>query len=119
MGADIGEFVISAEFSNPGIETVRVAKGVKPGINRNEVYDLHIPIPPLHEQQRIAAILDEAFDSITTAKANAEQNQRNARELFDSYLHSVFAQRGEGWIAKKLGELGTITSSKRIWPIVK
>ena len=64
-----------------------------------------IPIPPLPEQQRIVAILDEAFDSIATAKASAEQNLKNARELFDSYLQSVFTQRGEGWVEKRLGEL--------------
>ena len=32
-----------------------------------------IPVPPLPEQQRIVGILDEAFDGIATAKANAEK----------------------------------------------
>lgn len=82
-----------------------LAKGVKPGINRNEVYSLCIPVPPLPEQQRIVAILDEAFDGIAAAKANAEQNLKNARALFDSYLQSVFTQRGEGWVEKKLGDV--------------
>ena len=30
-----------------------------------------VPIPPLAEQRRIVAILDEAFEGIATAKANA------------------------------------------------
>ena len=47
------------------------------------------------EQQRIVAILDEAFAAIATARANTEQNLRNARELFRNYLQSVFTQRGE------------------------
>lgn len=51
----------------------------------------------LSEQQRIVGILDEAFDGIATAKANAEKNLQNARALFESHLQSVFAQRGEGW----------------------
>ena len=57
------------------------------------------------EQQRIVAILDEAFTAIGTAKENAEKNLQNARELFESYLQSVFANPGDGWEEKKLGEL--------------
>ena len=49
------------------------------------------------KQQRIVAILDEAFDGIATAKANAEKNLQNARALFESHLQSVFTQRGERW----------------------
>ena len=57
-----------------------------------------IPVPPLSEQKRIVSILDEAFDGIATAKANAEKNLQNARALFESHLQSVFTQRGEGWV---------------------
>ena len=55
-------------------------------------------IPPLPEQQRIVGILDEAFEGIATAKANAEKNLQNARALFESHLQSVFTQRGKGWV---------------------
>jgi len=85
-----------------------LAKGVKPGINRNEVYAQTVKIPHLSEQQRIVAILDEAFDGIATAKANAEKNLNHARQLFDSYLNSVFSQRGEGWVERRLSELSKI-----------
>jgi type I restriction enzyme S subunit len=64
-----------------------------------------VDLPPLPEQQRIVSILDEAFDGIATAKANAEKNLQNARALFESHLQSVFSQRGEGWVEKKLGEV--------------
>lgn len=46
--------------------------------------------PSLTEQQRIVAILDEAFEGIATAKANAEKNLQNSRELFTSTLADVF-----------------------------
>jgi type I restriction enzyme S subunit len=62
-----------------------------------------VPFPPLPEQQRIIGILDEAFDGIATAKANAEKNLQNARALFESHLQSVFTQSGEGWKATTLG----------------
>lgn len=66
---------------------------------------LILPVPPLSEQQRIVAILDEAFECIATAKANTEKNLKNARALFDSYLNSVFSQLGGGWAEKPLAEL--------------
>jgi type I restriction enzyme S subunit len=69
----------------------------------------------LPEQQRIVAILDEAFAAIAKAKANAEQNLKNAKELFESYLQGVFENGNENWETKCLDELGTITSSKRIY----
>jgi type I restriction enzyme S subunit len=49
-----------------------------------------IPIPPLPEQERIVAILEECFAAIEKAKENAEQNLRDAKELFESYLNGIF-----------------------------
>ncbi len=57
------------------------------------------------EQQRIVSILDEAFAGIATATANAEKNLANARELFESYLQSVFIQKGDAWIETSLENL--------------
>ena len=67
--------------------------------------DFRFRIPPLPEQQRIVGILDEAFEGIATAKANAEKNLQNARALFESHLQSVFTQRGKGWVEKTLGDV--------------
>jgi len=57
------------------------------------VSSVDVLIPPLPEQQRIVSILDECFSAIDKAKANAEQNLKNARELFESYLQGVFEKR--------------------------
>ncbi len=67
--------------------------------------DIEIPLPPLPEQQRIVAILDEAFATIAKAKTNAEQNLKNAKELFESYLQGVFENKVDGWEEKTLGEV--------------
>lgn len=75
-----------------------------PKLNQAKMREIVFPLPPLPEQQRIVAILDEAFDAIATAKENAEKNLQNARELFESYLQSVFANPGDGWEEKKLGD---------------
>ncbi len=71
---------------------------------------IQVTYPPLPEQQRIVAILDEAFEGIATAKANAEKNLQNARAIFESHLQSVFTQQGEGWVEKRLDEVCTFSS---------
>ena len=82
-------------------------------ISKEMVQSVEIPSVSLGEQQRIVGILDEAFEGIATAKANAEQNLQNARALFESHLQSVFTQRGEGWVEKQLQSLGEIRTGKR------
>ena len=67
--------------------------------------ELEINYPPLAEQQRIVGLLDEAFEGLATAKANAERNLQNARALFESHLQSVFTQSGPGWVEHTLGDL--------------
>lgn len=73
--------------------------------NKTSFRSLEIPLPPLPEQQRIVTILDEAFAAIDKAKANAEKNLKNAKELFESYLQGVFEINGDGWEEKSLGEV--------------
>ncbi len=87
-------------------DNLRIAAGAaQPNLSTEQIKDFEIPIPPLPEQQRIVALLDEAFAAIATAKANAEKNLNNARALFDSYLNAVFARRGDGWVENKLVSL--------------
>jgi type I restriction enzyme S subunit len=69
-----------------------------------------IPIPVLSEQKRIVAILDEVFEGIATAGANAERNLQNAQAIFESYLKFVFGRRGKGWTEKRLDEVCTFSS---------
>ena len=84
----------------------RFASGVGvPTLNRNFVHDELVNIPSLIEQRRMAAVLDEAFEGIATAKANAKKNLQNARAIFESHLHSVFTQRDKGWAETTLGKV--------------
>lgn len=69
--------------------------------------ELEITYPTHSEQQRIVGILDEAIEGIATAKANVEQNLRNASGLFESHLQSIFTKQGPGWKQKTLEEIAT------------
>jgi type I restriction enzyme S subunit len=71
-----------------------------------EKFLVHYP-ESLPEQKRIVSILDEAFDGIATAKANAEKNLQNTHALFESHLQSVFA---EAWRTCKLVTLSDVAS---------
>ena len=73
-----------------------------PAVTDGDVRAQKIPFPPLAEQQRIVGLLDDAFEGLATAKANAEKNLQNARALFESHLQSVFTQRGPGWVETTL-----------------
>jgi type I restriction enzyme, S subunit len=75
-----------------------------PAVTDGDVRAQEIPVPPLAEQQRIVGLLDEAFEGLATAKANAEKNLQNARALFESHLQSVFADQ---W---QIGELVTLAN---------
>jgi len=81
-------------------------------VGKGSIEVREIPLPPLPEQKRIVAILDEAFAAITEARENAEKNLVNARELFESYLNGVFANPGEDWEEKNLGECFRLQSGE-------
>ena len=74
-------------------------------LSGGKLKEVTVPVPPLAEQQRIVGLLDEAFEGLATAKANAEKNLQNARALFESHLQSVFTQRGPGWVETTLGQV--------------
>ena len=98
-------FLSRETFRLEGAQLMTGAVGHK-RVPKEFIENYPIPFPPLPEQQRIISILDETFDGIATAKANAEKNIKNARQLFDSHLNSVFSQRGEGWVEKQLQQTG-------------
>jgi type I restriction enzyme S subunit len=79
--------------------------GLIGGVSLSKVKKFKIGFPSLPEQERIVAILDEAFEAIDTAIANTEKNLANARELFEScLLHAI----------RSVGETSTLFTLKEI-----
>ena len=95
-------FLSCESFRQEGAKRMSGAVGHK-RVSKEFIETHPIPLPPLGEQRRIVAILDEAFEGIGTAIANAEKNLANSRELFRSYLSSAFSE--EKWEEKTVGEI--------------
>lgn len=79
----------------------------QPGVNSSKLKELEVPMPPLPEQQRIAAILDKA-DAI-------RRKRQQAIQLADEFLRSVFLEmfgdpvtNPKGWEVKPLKDVALI-----------
>lgn len=94
-------FLISGLFQSP-LAKISITRSAQAGFSKEDISDIEVPLPPLPVQNRIVAILDEAFAAIGQAIANTERNLKNARELFESYLNDVFTRKGEGWTIELL-----------------
>ncbi|MDO6559764.1 restriction endonuclease subunit S [Paraglaciecola chathamensis] len=85
-----------------------LSRGVRQAnIKNDDILDLEIPLPPLEEQKRIAAILDKA-DSV-------RRKRQQAINLADDFLRSVFLDmfgdpvaNPKGWEVKPMKNLITI-----------
>nr|WP_256261401.1 restriction endonuclease subunit S [Pseudomonas gingeri] len=78
-------------------------------VRREDLLDLGIPLPPLTEQKRIAAILDK----IDAARLKRQQTM----QLVDDFLKSVFLDmfgdpvvNSKGWEMKSIKEMAVVTT---------
>lgn len=94
---------------NPLIELK--AGGALKNLNLEQVKNLRIPLPPLDEQRRIAAILDEQMAAVQQARAAAQAQLEGAQALMAAYLREVFeSEEAQGWPIYPLGEVGEVKS---------
>jgi len=77
-----------------------------PALRKSDLEKIKIPLPPLAEQRRIAAILDQADE--------LRQKRQQAIEKLDQLLQATFidmfgdpVSNPKGWEVKKLSELST------------
>jgi type I restriction enzyme S subunit len=69
-----------------------LSKGVKPGLNRNDVYSLEVSIPDIDRQIQIAKNLDEKFTIMDQLDTEISVISSEINELRKSTLH--FTLRG-------------------------
>ncbi|WP_170507458.1 restriction endonuclease subunit S [Ruegeria arenilitoris] len=76
-----------------------------PGLSRGDLNSVELHLPPLEEQKRIVAVLDEAFAALDRARTHAEANLKNARELFERERETQLALNDATWTDTKVGSL--------------
>ena len=64
-----------------------LGKGVKPGLSCSDVYDLPLSVPPLAEQHRIVAKVDELMALCDRLEASLTKGDDTRRGLLDALLH--------------------------------
>lgn len=85
----------------------RLNGATTPHLYQRDITDFPVVLPPIPEQKRIVALLDEAFDGIAKARANAQKNLQNAREIFESSLYHVFYEAEQTSNLVPLSDLAT------------
>ena len=91
----------------------KFAVGVKPGINRNRVYEIEISLPPLPEQKKIVARLEKLLAKVKEAKRLGAEALELTQNLLSAELHKIFAEgKKKGWEEKKFYEAVEIEAKK-------
>jgi len=103
-------------FLGPAKIEDTITGAAQPQITQGSLRPIKVPLPPLEEQQQIVAVLDEAFAGLARARAHAEANLRDARELFDNVLSNAFSRAG--WPVSFLHEISENLDRVRV-PITK
>ena len=80
----------------------------QPFVKVKDTLQKEVEVPSLPEQQRIVAILDEAFEGIATAKANVVKNLGNARELPGNAMRQALSTGTASWTKCTIGDQVTL-----------
>lgn len=74
-------------------------------LNIGLVEKVIIPLPPLEEQKRIVAVLDQAFAALDHARANLEANLADSEELLENGVNAVFTDLASSSAISPLAEI--------------
>ncbi|MFN8498196.1 MAG: restriction endonuclease subunit S [Anaerolineae bacterium] len=85
------------------------------GINQSFADTILVPVPPLPEQQRIAALLTEQMAAVERARAAAEAQLAAAKALPAAYLRAVFeSDEAKRWPVKPLADVCDLRAARSI-----
>jgi type I restriction enzyme S subunit len=104
-GKFIPEFLYYFLLAKKDDLVAQATGNAQPNISQIKIKNIKVPILPLPEQLRIVALLDEAFEGLATAKANAERNLHNARDIFMVHLNQILGDAGNDWKDISFGDV--------------
>jgi type I restriction enzyme S subunit len=104
--------LLSDIFLNQVRTDVTGATGSRQRLRTEIVLDAFIPLPPLEEQRRIVARIEELMGRVREARRLREEAKNDAERLWQAILAQTFPRPGselpEGWRWAKLGEVSEI-----------
>ncbi|WP_372921818.1 restriction endonuclease subunit S [Roseovarius sp.] len=122
VGADGVKILKPKEFLNAAFLRFFLEANPVPSLGYarhfRHISGLEIPLPPLEQQKRIVAVLDQAFAALDRARAHAEANLADAANLFESWSTAAFKFGAEQWPTKKLPDISENLDRLRV-PITK
>lgn len=105
------------QHEKPKLQSIANAP-VVPILNKSQFSDIQVPLPPLDEQRKIAAVLDKVSDLI----AKRRQQLDKLDELIKAKFVEMFGNiniNDKGWNIQPLGEFCTIVRGGSPRPIDK
>lgn len=103
----------SIQYLKPQLQTIANA-AVVPILNKSQFSDIEIPLPPLDEQRRIAAVLDKVSGLIAKRREQLDKLD----ELVKARFVEMFGDcktNPKGWETCCLEEIAEVGSSKRVF----
>ena len=84
-----------------------------PAVTDKQVMNQSIPLPPLPEQKRIAAILKEQLAAVEQARRGSEARLEAAQALSAAYLKEVFENKDAvRWPRKRFGNVANLVRGR-------
>ncbi|MCI2424792.1 restriction endonuclease subunit S [Candidatus Acetothermia bacterium] len=93
-------------------EAMRHKTGTRmPRADVHELFKMLVPLPPIFEQKRIAAKIQELMQEVDRARTACEKQLEAAKALPAAYLRQVFeSEEAKKWERKRLGEVCEVSS---------
>jgi restriction endonuclease S subunit len=83
--------------------------GAIPNLNLQNIRSIEIPLPPLSEQKRIVAILNNQMEAVENAREAARDQLSASKALPPAYLREAFeSEEAREWPKRKLGNILTL-----------
>lgn len=102
----VSKYVYSFFQSPQYWEQIKPRGGAQPNMNARILSNLKIPLPPVEEQKRIVARIEELFSKLEEIRRVRKETSAKAKRLLPSALHEAFLKADEkGWRWVKLQEI--------------